>query len=103
MHTVVAEFNIVEGKEAEAEAAIKKVVAGVDANEPGCLSYTWHRGLKEPNHVLVFEIYKDDDAVAAHRGTPHGNEFQKNFGPDGCFDVTSVKIARYARLAALER
>ena len=103
MHTTVAEFDIVEGKEAEAEEAIKKVAAGVDANEPGCLSYTWHRGLKEPNHVLVFEIYKDDAAVTAHRGTSHSAEFQKNFGPEGCFDVASVKIVRYARIAAINR
>jgi (4S)-4-hydroxy-5-phosphonooxypentane-2,3-dione isomerase len=101
MHTVTAEFDILPGKEAEAEDTIRKLVEAVQASEPGCLSYIWHRGTKEPNHVLVFEIYKDDEAVAAHRSSPHLAEFQQAFPQ--LFDLASVKINRYSRLAAVER
>ncbi len=101
MHTITAEFRIIEGKEAEAEAAIKALVAGLEANEPGCLKYIWHRGVKDPLQVLVFEIYKDDDARDKHRDTPYLKEFQKHFGK--VFDPATVKIARHERIAAVER
>lgn len=103
MHTVTAEFDIIPGKEAAAEDAMKKIAAAVDANEPGCLVYTWHRSVKEPRHVLVYEVYRDDAAVAAHRASPYLAEFQKHFGPDGLFDPASVKIVRYDRIAAINR
>jgi autoinducer 2-degrading protein len=101
MHTVTAEFDILPGKEADAEETIRRLVEAVQAREPGCLAYAWHRGVKEPGHVLVFEIYRDDEAVAAHRSSPHLAEFQTVF--PHLFDPSSVKITRYTRLAAVER
>jgi quinol monooxygenase YgiN len=102
MITVTAEFRINEGKDAEAVAAIEKLVAAVSANEPGALMYTWHRGLKDAAQVLVYEVYRDDEARQAHRDTPHLAEFQKAFA-GGVFDPSTVKIARYERIAAIER
>jgi quinol monooxygenase YgiN len=101
MHTITAQFRIIEGKEAEAEAAIKKVVEGLDANEPGALKYIWHRGVKDPNQVFVFEIYRDDEALEQHRGTPHLKEFQALFGT--VFDPATTKITRLDRIASVER
>jgi quinol monooxygenase YgiN len=101
MHTVTAEFRIIEGKEEEALEAIKSVVAGVEANEPGALKYIWHRGLKDPVQVLVFEIYRDDEARKQHRDAPYLKEFQKHFGT--VFDPASVKIERFERIAAVDR
>ena len=104
MHTITAEFDVIPGKEAEAEAAIGKLVTAVEAGEPGAVSYIWHRGLKDPGHILVFEVYRDDEALQAHRSTPHLAEFQKCFAPGSAlFDTASVKIARYARFAAIQR
>lgn len=101
MHTITAQFRIIEGKEAEAEAAIQKVVAGVEANEPGALKYIWHRGVKDPNQVFVFEIYRDDEAREQHRGTPYMTEFQAHFGT--VFDPATVKVIRHERIAAVDR
>ena len=101
MHTVTAEFDILPGKEADAEEAIRKLVDAVESGEPGCLSYIWHCGVKDPGHVLVFEIYRDDEAVAAHRSSSHLAEFQANFPQ--LFQPASVKINRYTRLAAVDR
>ena len=104
MHTITAEFDIIPGKEAEAEAAILKLVAAVEATEIGAVAYIWHRGMKEPGHILVFEVYRDDEALQAHRSTPHLAEFQKCFAPGSAlFDPSSVKISRYARFAAVQR
>lgn len=101
MHTIVAEFRIFEGKESEAEAAIKAVVAGLEANEPGCLKYIWHRGVKDPLQVFVFEIYESDAARDQHRDTPYLKEFQSHFGT--VFDPATVKITRYERIAGVDR
>ena len=101
MRTITWQFTILPGKEAEAEAAIKKVVEGVDKNEPGAVAYFWCRNLKDPAQVLVFETWKDDDAIEAHRGMPYMSEFQSLFAT--VFDQASVKRNRYDRIAAINR
>ncbi len=104
MQTITAEFDIVPGKETEAEVAIRKLAAAVEANEPGAVSYLWHRGTRNPGHILVFEVYRDDAAMETHRATPHLAEFQKCFAPGtGFFDPASVKIVRYERFAGVQR
>ncbi|HEY5638977.1 MAG TPA: antibiotic biosynthesis monooxygenase [Dehalococcoidia bacterium] len=102
MITVTAEFRINEGKEAEALAAIEAVAAGVNKNEPGALMYSWHREIKDPAHILVYEIYADEEATKAHRASEHLAEFQKAFA-SGVFDPSSVKISRFERIAAIDR
>ena len=102
MITVTAEFRINEGKEAEAIAAIEKVVAGVSQNEPGALTYTWHRDLKDEAQILVYEVYADEEATKVHRASEHFAEFQKAFA-SGLFDPGSVKISRFERIAAIDR
>ena len=102
MITVTAEFRINEGKEAEALAAIEKLVAGVSENEPGALTYSWHRDLKDPAQVLVYEVYADQEATKVHSASQHFAEFQKAFAT-GLFDPGSVKISRFERFAAIDR
>ena len=101
MFTVTAQFNVIPGKEAEAEAAMKAVAEQVEANEPGALTYLWHRNTKDPAQILVFEVYRDQEAVDQHRASPYLAEFQKYFGP--VFDPASVKIVRYERFAGVNR
>ena len=103
MLTVTAKFRIFPGKEAAAEEAINAVVSAVNENEPGTLCYAWHLAIKDPSQILVFEVYRDDEAVAAHRAAPYLADFQKLFVPDGVFDPDSVKIERYARIAEVSR
>jgi len=104
MITVTAELRISEGKEAEALAAIEKLVAGVNQNEPGALTYTWHRDLKDPLQILVYEVYADEEATKVHRESEHQAEFNKAFSrASGVFDPGSVKISRFERIAAIDR
>jgi autoinducer 2-degrading protein len=105
MIAITAEFRINEGKDEEAVAAIEKVVAAVNANEPGTLMYTWHRGLKDPAQVLVYEQYADEAAMKAHSSGEHGPhlaEFQKAFAA-GVFDPSTVKISRFGKIAEIDR
>jgi quinol monooxygenase YgiN len=99
--TTTARFNVQPGKEAEAEAAMTSLAEQVAANEPGALTYLWHRNRKEPNQILVFEVYKDEAAVEQHRTSQYLADFQKHFGP--VFDPASVKIERFERFAGVNR
>ena len=104
MIIATAEFRINDGKEAEAVAAIKKVVAAVNADEPGALTYTWHRDIKDAARILVYEVWADEEATKLHRDTEHVAEFNKAFGrARGVFDPGSVKISRLERIAAIDR
>ncbi len=102
MITVTAEFRINEGKEAEALAVIEKLVAGVNRDEPGALTYAWHRDIKDAAQILVYEVYADEEATKVHRASEHLAAFQKAFA-DGVFDPGSVKISRFERFAAIDR
>jgi len=101
MNTVLARFNILAGKEAEAQEAIKKQAASVESAEPGALAYIFHRNRKNPTEITVFEIYKDDEASAAHRDAEHMGTFRSYFG--SLFDPDTVKIDRLERIAGFSR
>ncbi len=40
-------------------------------NEPGCLLYIAHFVEADPANVLIYEQYRDEAALTAHRATPH--------------------------------
>ncbi len=101
MVTILARFKINEGKEAEAEQAMKAQAASVEAKEPGALTYIFMRNRKEPSEITVFEIYKDDEAFATHGTTAHMGTFRSYFG--SLFDPATVKIERLDQVAGLNR
>ena len=39
--------------------------------EPGCVSYICHFLADDPNTVFIYEQYRDEAALEAHRQTPH--------------------------------
>ena len=45
--------------------------ARVSADEPGCLTYRVHRQLDEPHRLMIYEAYRDEDSLNAHRNTAH--------------------------------
>jgi quinol monooxygenase YgiN len=74
--TVIAKLRVNEGKETDFIAAGKKMIAAVKANEAGrTLAYDLFRSKTEPGLFLFIESYADDEALAAHRTTPHMAEF----------------------------
>jgi quinol monooxygenase YgiN len=101
MQTIVAHFNILPGKETEAEEAMKQMASSVEANESGARIYIFHRNRKDPAAVTVFEVYTDDEALATHNATGHMGQFRSHFGT--LFDPASVKIARLERVAGFSR
>ena len=77
---IVATLKVAEGKSAEFEAAALKLVAAVNANEPGCLYYGLYK-TDDPHTYVMMERYQDQAAVDAHRQTDHFKELGRAMGP----------------------
>ena len=45
--------------------------------EPGCAMYQVHRHRTEPRRFFIYEQYKDDAALEAHRNAPHFLQYAK--------------------------
>ena len=45
--------------------------------EPGCVMYVAHRHKTEPRRFFIYEQYKDDACLEAHRAAPHFLQFAK--------------------------
>jgi quinol monooxygenase YgiN len=70
MIVLAVEWQAKEGCEGEvAEAFLKLQEAS--RKEPGCLMYIVHRSLAEQRRFFIYEQYRDDAAVDAHRNSPH--------------------------------
>jgi quinol monooxygenase YgiN len=48
-----------------------EALAHASRQEPGCVTYIPHFLADDPNTVLIYEQYLDDDALDFHRNTPH--------------------------------
>ena len=66
--TVAAKPDVVE--------AIKTMVAASRA-EDGCLTYTFAQDMADPDVLIIYERWRDRNALAAHGQSAHMAEFQK--------------------------
>lgn len=46
--------------------------------EPGCLRFDIHQDREVLQRFLLVEVYRDDDALAAHRASPHYLSFRED-------------------------
>ncbi len=44
---------------------------GSIGNEPGCLRFDVVQDVEDANTIYLYEVYKDDAAIEAHRQAPH--------------------------------
>ena len=58
------------GREAEAAAILEKLT-GESRKEPGCVMYQVHKHKTDPRRFFIYEQYKDDASLEAHRTAPH--------------------------------
>ena len=58
------------GRESEVAAIFEKLSAG-SRKEPGCLMYQVHKHKTDSRRFFIYEQYKDDAALEAHRAAPH--------------------------------
>jgi quinol monooxygenase YgiN len=48
-----------------------RLLAEASRQEPGCVNYIPHRAEGDPDTVLIYEQYRDENALAAHRASEH--------------------------------
>jgi quinol monooxygenase YgiN len=58
------------GREVDVAAMFSKLTEA-SRSEPGCVMFQVHRHKTEPRRFFIYEQYKDDAALEAHRATPH--------------------------------
>jgi quinol monooxygenase YgiN len=58
-------------EEREEMAETLRQLAAASREEPGCVSYVPHQLEDDPDTVIIYEQYKDDKALAAHRASEH--------------------------------
>lgn len=68
---VIATLRTSEGKADEFERLFTQLAAQVRANESGNIAYQICRSRTEPHTYKVLEIYRDEQALEAHRASEH--------------------------------
>jgi quinol monooxygenase YgiN len=76
---IVAILTAKPGKAAELEALLRALGVAARA-EPGNLRWDIWRDREDPNRFVLDELYRDDEAVAAHRATPHFKDYLAQIG-----------------------
>jgi len=68
---VFISMHIREGGREELLRAIRTQAARSLEREAGCVRFDVAVDENDPDHVLLYEVYADAEAMAAHRTTPH--------------------------------
>jgi len=74
MIVLVASYYGLPGKGDEIAENLQRMAKEVKQSEPGAVVYHACRSQENPDFFLLYEHYIDQDALDAHRTTPH---FQK--------------------------
>ena len=59
-----------QGREGEMAAVFSRLTEE-SRKEPGCVTYQVHKHKTEARRFFVYELYKDDAALEAHRASAH--------------------------------
>lgn len=68
---LIARYTVTEGNSDTVAAALKDMAVRVKADEPGCLLYHANKSTEVDDLFCLYEVYADEDALLAHRTTPH--------------------------------
>jgi quinol monooxygenase YgiN len=63
-------IRIARGQRDAALGPMQRMVAATRA-EPGCISYGFALDVEDDHLVRIFEVFRDAEALAAHRASPH--------------------------------
>ncbi len=64
------------GREADVASLFSKLTEE-SRQEPGCAMYVVHRHRTESRRFFIYEQYKDEAALEAHRSAPHFLQYVK--------------------------
>ena len=77
MLVLAVHVTIKSGHEDEVLDSFRKLESET-RREPGCILYVVQRSRENPRHYLVYEQYKDEAALEAHRNSPHFQQYAAN-------------------------
>ena len=66
MITVAFHMTIKSGCEAQVAAMAKNLMVSTRAEDPGCITYAFYRRSEDPRELLLFEQWRDQEALKAH-------------------------------------
>jgi len=87
--SIIATVRIREGKMEEAKEVLRKIVPIIKESEAGTLEYIPHTVKEDPNVIIFYEKYADEDASNAHRANLGKN--MAEFGPCCVPERPSIK------------
>jgi len=76
MVVLVVTWMARQGHEKEVVSVFAKLTEE-SRKEPGCIMYLVHQHKTDPPRFLVYEQYKDDAALEAHRASAHFLQYAK--------------------------
>lgn len=77
---LLATITVLEGKNADFEAAFLDLTEQVRANEPGNIFYALHRSPSDPQVYKVMEQYESPEALDSHGKADYFREANKKLG-----------------------
>jgi quinol monooxygenase YgiN len=89
------------GHEAEVAALFQKLTED-SRKEPGCAMYQVHRHKTEARRFFIYEQYKDDAALEAHRSARWGDATRRG-SPRPCFGLKPRRTSEIHLLSAGSR
>jgi len=95
MITVIAKLKVKPGSEAAFREAADKMIADVKANEAGTVTYLLHRANADPTEFVFYEVYADQNAMAAHSSSEPMQQF---FGAMGGLLAGRPEIGMFEEL-----
>jgi quinol monooxygenase YgiN len=78
-------YRIASGRKVEVEKAIATLVKAT-RGEIGCLAYSHAFDALDDHLVRVFEVFADEDALRAHRESPHMAAWRAGWSGNGLSD-----------------
>ena len=81
MFALVVRFDVVPERVTEFDELVRITLASITALEPGTLQYLPTRVDGDPSARVFIEVYRDEEAFAAHEAQPHVQHFLREREP----------------------
>jgi len=93
MLALLVEIKIKPGYRDQFVEALMLDAKGSVNDEPGCLRFDVLQDSENPNRIYLYEVYKDEKALEAHRAAPHYAVWREAAAValDGPAEVTRAK------------
>ena len=74
MFAQIITYTVKAGNEQEAIETVKQINALASKEEPGNLFFCAHTSQQEPRRIVLYEQWRDDEAIDEHRRKPYFQE-----------------------------